>query len=294
MRRARSGKALALSDRDIEIFRALVRYRYLRSTYLHSFAGGASATRFKERLGDLFHEGYLDRPDRQWEFADARNRPVVYALGTRAQRILVELRGERHEARTFLGSESRQFQHATLICACLASIELATRMSSVRFIAWPEMLAKAPETTRRSPMPQRIAVGQAAIVPDGLFGLEYTTGGTKSYRFFALEVDRGTMPLVRSDPRQTSYLSKLDLYREIIASGGQKAHWAIPNLLVLSVMPDAQRVRGAVDRLDAGDFAACLLFKSVEPLALMVPVSGLLTGPWMRAGLAPFSLCERQ
>jgi len=88
MVRAPKGKRLALTPRDLELFRSLARYRYLRSTYLHAFAGGASATRFKERLGDLFHEGFLDRPARQWDFADARHSPVVYELGERAARLL--------------------------------------------------------------------------------------------------------------------------------------------------------------------------------------------------------------
>src|SRR5580692_9118008 len=68
MRRTRTGRRIELTPRDIEIFRVLARYRYLPSTYIYAFVGGASETRFKERLGDLFHEGYLDRPGRQWDF----------------------------------------------------------------------------------------------------------------------------------------------------------------------------------------------------------------------------------
>ena len=64
MRRFRTGKRIELTKRDIAIFRWLSRYRYLRSSYLHAFVGGKSETRFKERLGDLFHEG---RPGRIWQ-----------------------------------------------------------------------------------------------------------------------------------------------------------------------------------------------------------------------------------
>src|SRR5438552_1709419 len=55
------------------------------------------------------------------------------------------------------------------------------------------------------------------IVPDALFGLEYAHGGTKTYRFFALEADRGMMPVMRSNLHQTSYLKKILAYREIAA-----------------------------------------------------------------------------
>src|ERR1700679_3042627 len=81
MHRTRTGKRIELSSRDIEIFKLLRRYRYLRSTYIQAFVGGASVTRFKERLGDLFHEGYLDRPAQQWVFGDARFAPVAYEDG---------------------------------------------------------------------------------------------------------------------------------------------------------------------------------------------------------------------
>src|SRR6266481_4369983 len=81
MQRTRTGKRIELTTRDVEIFKLLCKYRYLRSTYIHAFVGGASETRFKERLGNLFHEGYLDRPTQQWDFANARHIPVVHESG---------------------------------------------------------------------------------------------------------------------------------------------------------------------------------------------------------------------
>src|SRR5271154_5374646 len=125
MRRTRTGKRIELTGRDLEIFRALARYRYLRSTYLHAFVGGASETRFKERLGDLFHEGYLDRPAQQWEFADARCRPVAHELGSGAARVLRDVEDGAGQVRTALtASAHRQFRHSLMICEALASMEL--------------------------------------------------------------------------------------------------------------------------------------------------------------------------
>ena len=72
-------------------------------------------------------------------------------------------------------------------------------------------------------------------MPDGLFGIEYGSGGTKAYRFFALEADRGTMPVVRSGAGQTSYLAKLASYQKIIGSRTFKTHLGLPNLLVLTL-----------------------------------------------------------
>ncbi len=39
-------------------------------------------------------------------------------------------------------------------------------------------------------------------MPDGVFGLEYRSSGAPLYRFFALEIDRGTMPIARAKPGQ--------------------------------------------------------------------------------------------
>ena len=58
MRRQSAGKSVIVSPRDLLIFRLLARYRYLPSIFLHAFVGG-NPIRFKQRLGELFHEGYL-------------------------------------------------------------------------------------------------------------------------------------------------------------------------------------------------------------------------------------------
>jgi hypothetical protein len=276
-----------LTTRDIEIFHALTRYRYLRSTYLHAFAGG-SLKRFVERLGDLFHEGYLDRPEAQWDFADARISPVMYELGMGGQRALDGLGCKADEARTFLGSYAhRQFAHSTMICEALASIELATRSATgLRFVPWPEILAKAPEATQRQDAPFRLPSCPGAIVPDGLFGIEYRhEDGAKTYRFFALEADRGTMPVVRSGKGQTSLVGKLAAYGAFIGEGRHRSHLGVPNLLVLTVTTDQRRVQTTMNHV-AG--AASLLFKAIGPQQLTAPNPRLLCEPWERAAAASF------
>jgi len=294
MRRARTGKRIELTSRDIEIFKLLSRYRYLRSTYIHAFVGGASETRFKERLGDLFHEGYLDRPSRQWEMADCRHRPVIHELGAGARRVL-EQQNAAQEPRTWLGaSVHRQFTHSLMVCETLASIELGTRLCpGVRFISWPEILAKAPASTRASPVPFRFPAPATScgVVPDGLFGLEYLFGEAKTYRFFALETDRGTMPIVRSDQNQTSYMGKLAAYQDLISRQVYKSHLGIPNLLVLTVTTDNQRLEEIMSRFtEQGDGAAAFLFKVLADRERTLPVPQLVTEPWQRIRSLPLRI----
>jgi hypothetical protein len=291
MKRTRTGRRIELSARDIELFRLLVRYRYLRSTYLYAFLGGASLTRFKERLGDLFHEGYLDRPREQWEFVDARCRPVVHEIGAGGLQVLRNLVGA-VESATFLKSAPRQYRHALMICEALASLELGCRQSGLRFVACPEILAKAPEATRSSGVPWRLPLPSGGyIAPDGVFGIEHREGAAKSYRFFALEADRGTMPVSRTALGQTSYLAKLGCYREVISRGGHREQWSVPNLLVLTLTTSASRLADML-RIGAGNLGPEFLFQATGEGDLLRPDLALLGEPWQRAGHAPFSLTE--
>jgi Replication-relaxation len=294
MERTSTGRRIALSPRDIELFKLLSRYRYLRSTYLHAFVGGLSATRFKERLGDLFHEGYLDRPSQQWDFADARCMPVVYENGKGSVQALRACgSGLDEEGRRVAGTAHRQFLHALMICEALASIELAARGDTrLRFISWPEILARAPEAVRASGKSLRLPVPSGGyVVPDGVFGIEYRSSGSSSYRFFALEADRGTMPIARTNARQSSYLGKLAAYREIIVRHVHKTHWGIPNLLVLTLTTSAARCSEIVAKLGAGGSPA-FLFKVADGKTLATPAPDLLSEPWTRAGAPPLSIAE--
>jgi hypothetical protein len=287
MHRTPGGKAVALTRRDLAIFSALADYRYLRSTYLHAFAGGKSETRFKERLGDLFHEGFIARPEKQWEFAHARHEPLVYEIDARARRALDEA-GREKAPRTYLSAAAhRQFVHALMICEAVASIELAARTrSDLRFIPWAEILSRAPAETRCSPMPFRIPLGDAALVPDALFGLEYQSEGRKTYRFFALEADRSTMPVIRSDQKQSSFAAKLEAYRTIVAGNLAKKHWGISTLLVLTVTNHAPRME---TMMCACSNLPAFLFKALPTAATFEarPMALLLVEPWYRSSLPP-------
>jgi hypothetical protein len=293
-KRARTGKRIELTSRDFEIFRVLARYRYLPSTYIYAFVGGASETRFKERLGDLFHEGYLNRPAPQWELANCRHRPVVHEIGPGAMRAL-ERQEIVEEPRTWLrASADRQFPHALMICQILASIEIATRLRpGLRFISWPEMLAKAPAETRDSAAPFRLPPTAASkeIVPDGLFGIEYFSNGSKAYRFFAVEADRGTMPIIRSNQDQTSCLGKLTAYRRFLSAHGQRTHLGVPTLLVLMVTTDGGRLGEILARLaHSPEVTSVFLFKATESSELSFPTTKLLFEGWERIGALPLQI----
>jgi hypothetical protein len=312
MHRTRTGKRLEIAARDIAIFKLLEQYRYLRSNFIYGFVGGASDTRFKERLGDLFHEGYLDRPSQQWQFANCRYLPAVYEIGEGGRRILRERGHVDIEPATLLAQSShRQFAHSLMICEILASIDIAVKSHpGLRLISWQEILGKASEGTRRSDNPFKIPVSishtvggntlrvDGSIIPDGIFGLEYTADRKKTYQFFAVEADRATMPVVRSNLNQSSYLRKILGYRDIIARQIHKSHLGIPNLLVLTVATNETHMAEIMNLLgELTGGSAAFLFKTMGAFGSFdqapTLTSQILSEPWLRVGYPPLCLAAQ-
>lgn len=319
MRRVATDKRLQITERDIEVLRLLGRYRYLRSSHLHALAGGQSHKRFIERLGHLYHEGgYVDRPAQQWQAINARYMPAVYELVDAGEQLLVELGAANRNLSPLLRKGRhgaiRQYRHDLMICDILASIEIGIRATgSLRFVSWPEILAspKMPEATRAAANPFALPVSvtyscpktnaterwDKPLVPDAIFGIEYSSGGRKTYRFFALEADRNTEPVVRANLLQTSYLRKMLQYRAVVAQRTYLTRFGLPNLLVLTVTTNEQHLRNIMElagTLAGGTSSPSFLFKTMPSLDSLekapLPTPGILTAPWQRAGHPDFRI----
>ena len=71
--------AAKLTERDIEIFKLLVRYRYLPSDDIHAFVGGSlNAVARRLNLLSRAPNNYLAKPHQQRECADANYRRLIY------------------------------------------------------------------------------------------------------------------------------------------------------------------------------------------------------------------------
>lgn len=307
MHRHSSGKRICLSPRDVEILRLLDRYRYLRSTFIGAFFPDADQTGLIKRLGDLFHEGYLDRPAQQYQYANALYLPAVYALNDRSAAVLRETgRGESSAfvERGRMGGY-RHFSHALMIADIVASIELGVRQAPLRFISPFEIVNKGPCRHLENPFRLGVSVSHSGraqdvtVVPDALFGLEYRSESGSSYRFFALEADRNTMPVRRARLQKSSYLRKLLAYRELIAQGVHKRHFGIPNLLILNVTVSETHRRNIMQALHdvtGSKGSPVFLFKTMgalgDGLKAPLPTPHMLLEPWERQGYPPFNLGE--
>jgi hypothetical protein len=287
---------MVLTPRDLEILRAVHRHRLLRSTHLIALLDASRQTTLR-RLQLLFHHGYLDRPPAQLDWYAQGSEPLVYALGNRGAAVLVA-EGERGGALRWDTSRnvSRQFlRHTLAVAEVMVAFEVACRdTEGVEFIRPEEILAGAPEATRRLRLPfrwqveviERGKLHRLGVEPDRVFGLSFA--GAPEHRrlaYFFLEADRGTMPLTRQGLWQTSFRRKLLGYRETWRQGLHRTHLGIPNFRVLTVTTNEERRRHMV--------AACRSLGSGRRLFLFAdqkkPAHGnILMRKWV-TGLGEFA-----
>jgi hypothetical protein len=296
----------------MEIFKLLARYQYLRSSYIHAFIGG-NKTKLIERLGRLYHDGrYIDRPAQQWQFSNCRHTHVIYELDAAGEAVLRERSNDSVTRLRQGGNRQRQLKHTLMVCELLAAVELGAQATpSLRFVSSHEILqhprcsAEARSSAHPFALPaadhgsvsQPLGLTRATIVPDALFGLEYSDEDSKRYRFFALEADRDTMPLTRSTRQQSSYLGKILGYRAIIDRQTYRTHLGLPNLFVLNVTTSHAHLKNMIDtaRNNIGNNRH-FLFKSVPGSEHSGPVRTtilqLFSSPWARVGFEPFCFAQ--
>jgi len=303
-----SGEAAAarLTERDIEIFKLLVRFRYLPSDYIHAFIGGSTGA-LTRRLNLLSRKPnlYLARPHQQRNTADANYRHLIYELDERGSRLLKE------RGLSFLPkSYHRNFVHELMVAQIMASFELGAReRQNIRLITWPEILAnpKTPEALRQSATPAAIPVSFSAygaqhsihVNADAQpFGIERTIDGVRTYLFFpGIEADCGTEPVETSGFERSSIAKKFAAYLAIADQRIYRSHFGFPNFFVPLIAPTRVRMESMMallQRMTGGRGSKMFLFKTFPLLSSAEksppPDGHMLTEPWHRAGFEPFCL----
>jgi hypothetical protein len=216
-RRASAPPPFRLTDDDIEIVRQVARHRLIRSTHIAALVG-RSLDRTNDRLLRLFHAGYIDRPRAQLDYYPTfGSAPIVYGLADRGVRLLRECDGvdfrnaewsrkNREAGRPFIEHQ------ISIVDFQVALRRAAGERADVRLIDAAEMLADVRDPARRNPFALRAKVSRRgtmhdySVIPDLVFGLQPTKGARRN---FAVEIDRGTMPVRRSDFTQTSIERKM-------------------------------------------------------------------------------------
>lgn len=269
---SRSTVPLRLTERDVEIVRAVWRHRLLRSrSHLLPLFGGS--THILRRLQALTESRYLYRLER------APHEEAVYAIGDRGSDLMHERFGAPRPKVSWTAQNKtlteRHVEHTLLIADVLVSVALACRATSdVRYVPFEEIIERhASQRTRERarlvggrPLKWRVRVrsgewqGEGSIEPDGMFGIEHEATGKTSW--FFLEADRATMRVKPTRPR----LDWSSLFKKMLQywtswqkrAGGQNltlTHFGLPDVRTLFVLSTEARGDIRLERcLDANRY----------------------------------------
>jgi protein involved in plasmid replication-relaxation len=258
-RRASEPPAFRVTDDDVSIVRQLARHRFLRSPHIAALVG-RSLDRTNDRLLRLFHAGYLDRPRAQLDRFPSGSPHLVYALADRGARLLIECDGtelanvewsrrNRLAGRPFI-------EHQLEIMDFYVGLECAARACADVQLVHPDgLVATFPDkrVAARNPFTLRVTLShrgvtqEIGVVPDFAFGLTLADG---SRRNFLVEIDRGTMPVVRSDIlRQTSFEEKMRVYLTAHAAKQHERQFGWKTFRVLTVTTDDRRASTMMESL---------------------------------------------
>lgn len=225
---------MELTPRDAEILRLLRRHRFLRSHQLAALIGG-SRQQLLRRLQSLYHHGYLERPVCQLDYYQrGGSQSMVYGLANRGAAHLARSDGQsvprldwnarnRHTTRLFL-------EHALMISEIIVSLELAARsIPGVRILHHGE--------SSKWKIPMR-GSAPVTIIPDTLFSIQHN-GDTI---LFALEADRGTMPVQSANRSRSSIARKLTAYEASWRANIFRQRFDATRVQVLTITTSAARL----------------------------------------------------
>lgn len=258
-RRASEPPAFRLTDDDVVIIRQLARHRFLRSTHIAALIG-RSLDRTNNRLSRLYHAGYVDRPRAQLDYyPTVGSAPLAYALADRGARLLIERDGVDF-ANVEWSRKNRQagrpfIEHQLEVVDFYVALQRAVAQHrQIRLIHPDEIVASFPDQdfSERNPFALRVRIlhqgvaHEIGLVPDLVFSLKFADN---SRRCFMVEIDRGTMPIVRSDIRQSSLERKMRAYLAAHATKQHERRFGWKTFRVLTVTTDEHRLRSAIEEL---------------------------------------------
>ncbi len=241
---------IVITRRDVTLLAYLASLRFLTAEQLGNLDGG-SEQNVTRCLRALFDHGYVDQVGQPF----GRR---AYAISRKGARLLREhghlvdpsvrwsLKNKRAGARFI--------DHTIGIGDVVVALHTACReRRDVELMLEDEIIAYAPEATRRSREPLRWSVagakatyGVTSVVADGLFGLRFPDD-TASY--FLLEFDRGHMPNLRRRGKleQTSIGRKIGLYYDGWRAKRHVDLFGIKQLRIAIVTTSIARVTHMID-----------------------------------------------
>jgi hypothetical protein len=270
---------------NLDTFKALDRYRYLRSNFIAAYHGGSSQHR-KRDLGPLRRKGFLSLPKAQEDSKSYRYSPRVYELAPKGK---IELMANGSTPTAW--RESRQFWHQLMIADIVMSFEIACKQRGLHFRHRADIIGEQPLQFLSSISHQfssRLEHHDGALQPDELFAINNT--------YFVLEADRQHEPITRPTLTGSSYLRKILQYRAVLKSGSYKD--LIPNMMVINITTSPAHAKNIQTFMleELRMSSSALLFKGIEILgsreSYPEPLIHLLDEPFQRVGHPDFIISK--
>jgi hypothetical protein len=222
MRAQSTGKNIRLTERDLLWMQKIHEHGPLSTSELLAFSesGGQNRGRAQNRLTDLFNEeatphgaAYLSRPLQQFQTIDARYKELIYGLTEAGVRALKDA-GSWSD---WVHRPGGPFWHQREVAKVTARVEFECLQSSDRNYVQGWRVLERAQTKLRYPVtfrdPGTGRVLTRTLVPDQLFGIEYVTEVGPRYRFYVVEVERGTNPKKSKQDRKS--LARMEAMYEV-------------------------------------------------------------------------------
>lgn len=235
-RRAKNPPAFRVTQRDAELIRAVITYRFLYTRQLHWLFPDASQQNLNVRLRHLYHHGYLDRV----AMPESRNNEqLVYQPTEKGAVLLAESYGISREdvpwGRYMNLVSPTHIRHLLAINDAMVSYELALgkaraagRIADFVVVRGEPRKHKLPVLLKGSDGRRR----EVAIVPDAFLGIKFDS---RNYGVFFIEVDRATMGTSR-------WTEKIEVYREYPRTEHCRQKFRAQWCIVLTIAPSERRI----------------------------------------------------
>ena len=259
-------RSIAIQPRDTQIILAVARYRFLSSQAIISMTEG-SRQGILRRLQRLFHAGFLDRPSAQIKPKTIGSEPMVYALGAKGAEWL-RIQKKKNFAASNRTRSDREVKnifldHALMVSNFMAAVELACRsIRNLEFIRQETLINNfnglSKFRDRINPLCGRFHSEycfngktqdiKLSVLPDQIFGLYFPQDPPgKNMLFFALEADRSTMPVMRSNFNASSYFKKMLGYWEGYRQNIFEELYGFKAFRVLTITKSQDRINNMIN-----------------------------------------------
>lgn len=240
-----------LTNRDIEIIKAIDQFKYLTSQQIADLFYIARRA-INKRLKLLFHHHYLGKLSGQLS-PHFFNSPDIYFidLDRKASRILAAKKITLpYQKRTNQKAPKRDYiQHTLLTNDCLIAFELAARrLQEIDFLSSHELLIKTPNKSQNRSHPWKVSaffseqnISRTAY-PDAAFAL--FDKRCDRTQLFLVEADCMTQPLTRHDKqlfRTSNIKAKLLIYHTAWKQGVFREGLGYPATRIVFVTLSKQR-----------------------------------------------------